>query len=339
MTSASGMNALVCERYGGPETLTLRTLTQSEVGRGDVRIEVHAAGMNFADVMAVGGIHQNTPPVPFVPGFEVAGVVVDTGTDVTNHKPGDRVFAAFGHGGYADYVICPATHAASVPEELSFAEAATVPIAFGTGYMALIYRARLRPGQWLLVQGASGNIGGGALQIGRLLGARTIATAGGAEGCRRALALGADHAIDYQLPDIAGRVRNLTDGRGVDVVFDAVTGDAFATTLDCVARGGALVVAGAAGGAIPEISLMEFVTRHIALIGVDIDDYLHRDPARTAECLTRLSGWLARGFLKPRFPEIVPLSRGAEALARLAAGQTRSKLVLVPDRFLSQTGE
>lgn len=336
MTAASTMKALVCNIYGGADTLTLCSVPQAALGPGDVRIEIHAAGMNFADVMAVGGFHQNTPTAPFVPGFEVAGVVAEVGTDAGDHKPGDRVFAAFGHGGYAEAVVCPATHAAPIPIDLSFAEAATVPIAFATGYMALIHRSHLRPGQWLLVQGAGGNIGGGALQIGKLLGAQTIATASGAMGCDRARALGADHAIDYRDADVAGRVRELTDGRGVDVVFDAVTGDAFAATLDCLAREGTLVVAGAAGGAIPHVSLMELITRHIALIGVDVDDYLHRDPATTAECLTRLSDWLARGFLKPRSPEIVPLSRGAEALARLAAGQSRGKFVLVPDRHLSE---
>ncbi len=326
------MRALVCSAYGGPETLAYGERLVPEPGPGEVRIEVRAAGVNFADVMAIGGIHQNTPPAPFVPGFEVAGFVEAIGSGVDRLSPGNRVIAAAGHGAFADFFVCPASHAARISDEVDFISAATVPIAFGTAYVALVHRAKLAAGEWLFVQGAGGNIGGGALRIGKLLGARTIATAAGPEGCAKVRELGADVAVDHRSEDVPARVRAVTGGRGAAIIFDAVTGDTFPRTLDALAREGRLIVAGAAGGSIPSVSLMELITRHIGLIGVDVDDYLHRDPVVTEEFMSRIADWLGRGMFRTRDAEVVPLSRGAEALERLRAGTAKRKLVLVPDQ-------
>lgn len=333
------LQAVVCRSFDGPASLSLEQMDQQDPGPGEIRIRVAGAGVNYADLMPVTGVHQNTPPVPFIPGFEVAGTVEAVGPNAGRHEVGHRVMAAFGHGGYAGSVICPATHAARIPDTLSFSDAATMPIAFGTGYVALVHRARLRPSEWLLVHGAGGNIGGGALQIGKLLGARTIATASGNDGCERLLALGADYAIDYRAGPIAERVRAITDGVGAAVIFDAVTGPGFQSKLDCLAREGRLVVAGAAGGSIPNISLMETVARHIGILGVDVDDYLHRSPGVTTEFLTAIAGWLGRGWLIPRTPECLPLVQASEVLERLASGRAPNKIVLIPDPGKPQTKE
>lgn len=320
---------IVCRAYGQPSALAVEEHALSEPGPAEVRISVRAAGINFADVMAVAGIHQNTPPPPFTPGFEVAGVIDAVGEDVTSVTIGDRVMAAFGHGGYADSVVCPATHVSRIPDAVDLAAAATMPIAFGTAYVALAHRAALRPGEWLLVQGAGGNIGGGALQIGKLMGARTIATASGPENCDKVRALGADVAIDYRSEDVAELVRNVTLGQGVQIIFDAVTGASFLPTLNCLAHEGRHIIAGAAGGSIPDIALIELITRHISLIGVDYDDYLHRSPSVTSESLTVITGWLARGWLKPRVPRVMPLERATDALSLVASGKAESKMVLM----------
>jgi NADPH:quinone reductase len=332
------MRALVCRAYGGPESLTYTEHPAPALGAGEIRIAIRAAGVNFADLMAIDGVHQNTPPAPFIPGFEVAGVVDAVGTGVKAFSPGNRVVAASGHGAFAELLVCPESHVAAIGDDVGFVSAAAAPIAFGTAYVALVHRAMLRSGEWLFVQGAGGNIGGGALQIGKLLGARTIATADGPEGCVRVRALGADFAIDHRSEDVPTRVRELTNGRGAAIIFDSVTGDVFTQTLDALARGGRLVVAGAAGGSVPSISLMELIVRHVSLIGVDVDDYLHRDSVVTEEFITRVADWLGRGLLRTRETEAVPLSRGAEALARLKAGEARRKLVLVPDEHFQEQG-
>lgn len=327
--SSTAVPAIICTAYGGPENVKLGDQPLASTGPGEVRIAVKAAGVNMADVMAVAGIHQNTPPAPFTPGFEVAGEVAAVGEGVATLAPGDRVMAVFGHGGFSQSVVCPETHAVKIPDEVDFATAAAIPIAFGTGYVALVHRARLRPGEWLFVQGAAGNIGGGALQIGKLLGARTIATGSGAEGCDKVLALGADFAVDYKTEDVPARVREITGGEGAAVIFDAVTGSAFEATLDALAREGRHIIAGAGAGTVPEISLMQLIIRHAGLLGVDVDDYLHRSPAVTAQFMTGIAGWLARGWLKPREPKTMPLAQAAEALGLVASGKADGKLVLL----------
>lgn len=329
---AGAMKAVVCEHFGDATDLRIVTVRRPLPAANEVAIAVRAAGVNFADIMAVGGTHQNTPPLPFTPGFEVAGVVEAIGSEVSGLNIGDRVMAAAGHGAFAETFVCPVAHVAAIPSALDFVEAATIPIAFGTAYVSLVHRACLRPGEWLFVQGAGGNIGGGALQIGKLLGARTIATGGGPSGCDLVRSLGADFAIDYKCEDVAARVRDITGGAGASVIFDAVTGHAFEGTLGALAREGRHVIAGAGGGSVPEISLMELITRHVTLLGVDINDYLCRSPGMTAEFMTALAGWLRQGWLTPRKPKTLPLANVAEALTLLATGKAGGKIVLTNKR-------
>ncbi|MET3650284.1 NADPH:quinone oxidoreductase family protein [Phyllobacterium ifriqiyense] len=323
------MRAVVCNRFGQVNDLRIETVRRPSPGPTEVGIAVRAAGINFADVMAVSGTHQNTPPLPFTPGFEVAGVIEAVGSKVSSLNIGDRVMAAVGHGAFAESLVCPVSHVALIPDTLDFVEAATVPIAFGTAYVSLVHRAGLRAGEWLFVQGGGGNIGRGALQIGKLLGAKTIATGSGPLGCDLVRSLGGDFAIDYKSEDVAARVRELTDGAGASIIFDAVTGPAFLDTLGALAREGRHIIAGAGGGSVPEISLMELITRHVTMIGVDIDDYLHRSPEVTAEFMNALAGWLRQGWLTPRKPITMPLANASQALTLVATGKAGGKIVLI----------
>ena len=322
------MRAIVCNRFGHANGLTFEAIRRPSPGPGDVRIAVRAAGVNFADVMAVGGTHQNSPQPPFTPGFEVAGVIEAVGAKTASFKIGDRVMAAVGHGAFAESLVCPVSHVALIPDSLDFVDAATVPIAFGTAYVSLVHRAGLRAGEWLFVQGAGGNIGRGALQIGKLLGAKTIATGSGPLGCDLVRSLGGDFAIDYKSEDVAARVRELTDGVGASIIFDAVTGQMFMDTLGALAREGRHIIAGAGGGSVPEISLMELITRHVTMIGVDIDDYLHRSPDVTSEFINALAGWLRQGWLTPRKPITMSLANASRALTLVATGKAGGKIVL-----------
>lgn len=326
--AAKSIKALRVSAYGKPDNLSVGTEDSQPVGDRNVRIAVHACGVNFADVMAIAGTHQNTPPTPFTPGFEVAGEVTETGTEVKHFKVGDRVMAAFGHGGYAVETVTSELHAVKIPDNLEFPTAAAMPIAFGTAYFGLIRRANLKPGEWLLVQGGSGNIGGGALQIGKLLGATIIATGRGQEGCDRVKQLGTDYAIDRTTENIIERVRQITADRGADVIFDAVTGDAFKDTLNCVAYEGRHIIAGGASG-VPTISLMEPLAHNCSLVGVDFDYYLYHDVAAVNQALKIIMGWYERDLIKAREPKVFPLEQATEVLTQVASGQMKEKAVLL----------
>lgn len=325
---SKSIRALRVNAYGKPENLAIETEEQKSVGASDIRIAVHACGVNFADVMAIAGTHQNTPPAPFTPGFEIAGEVIETGAEVKHLKVGDRVMASFGHGGYATEVVTSELNAVNIPDNLDLTTAAAIPIAFGTAYFGLIRRANLKPGEWLLVQGGGGNIGGGALQIGKLLGATIIATGRGQEGCDQVKQLGADYAIDYTTANLAERVREITNGHGVDVIFDAVTGSAFKDTLACIAYEGRHIIAGGASG-VPNVSLMEPLTHNCSFVGVDVDYYLHHDITAVNQAFKTIMSWYKRGWIRAREPKVFPLEQASEVLTKVAAGQMGSKAVLL----------
>jgi NADPH:quinone reductase len=323
------IKSLQVNNYGTPDHLVIATEDSQSLGEQDVRIAVHACGVNFADVMAIAGNHQNTPSTPFTPGFEVAGEIIEIGVAVKSLKVGDRVMAAFSHGGYAAETVTSELHAVRIPDNLDFSTAAAMPIAFGTAYFALIRRAKLQPGEWLLVQGGSGNIGGGALQIGKLLGATVIATGRGQEGCDLVQQLGADYAIDHTTENLVERVQQITRGHGADVIFDPVTGSTFKETINCVAYEGRHIIAGGASG-VPNISLMEPLIHNCSLVGGDFDYYLYQDIAAVNRAFKTIMSWYERDFVKARTPKTFPFEQAAEVLDQVASGQLKGKAVLLP---------
>lgn len=225
------MKAVIVREVCSPDTLTVSDVAPPPLTDGGVRIEVHAAGVNFADGLIVQGKYQEKPAFPFAPGFEVGGVVTEVAAGVSHVRPGDRVMAVLDHGGYAEEAVARAADVMAIPDSMDFAAAAAFPIAYGTSHFGLADRARLKAGEVLLVHGAAGGVGLTAVECGKAMGATVIATAGGAEKLAIAAAHGADHGIDYRTDSIKDRVRDLTGGRGADVVYDPVGGDVFDQSL------------------------------------------------------------------------------------------------------------
>ncbi len=211
------MRAVLCKEFAGPEKLVLADVPLPPLRDGTVRIVIHAAGVNFADTLLITGQYQDKPPLPFTPGMEVAGVVAEAGAGVTQLKRGDRVLASVGRGGFAEEVVTEADGVHRIPDSMDFVTAAGFPVAYSTSYGAFAWRGRLQPGEWVLVLGASGGVGLTAVEIAKAMGARVIAAAGGADKLAVAARAGADHLIDYTREQIRDRVKDITDGRGVDV--------------------------------------------------------------------------------------------------------------------------
>lgn len=261
------MRAVLCERWCHYSELALREVTPAPLSSGCVRIRVHYAAVTFGQTLVVQGKYQRKPPDPFSPGCEISGVVSEAAADVTGLAIGDRVAAAIDWGGYAEEAIATQETVWRVPGGLGLDVAASLPITWGTSYAALHWRARLQPGQTLLVHGAAGGVGLAAVELGRLAGARVIAVAGSQERVDLALAHGADLGIVHGGPDLGKRILALNDGRGVDVVYDPVGGELFMQSLRCTAPEGKILVIGFAGGEVPQIPANLLLVKNIDVIG------------------------------------------------------------------------
>jgi NADPH2:quinone reductase len=276
----------------------------------------------------IAGKYQENPPLPFTPGFEVAGVVLEVAPDVTAWRPGDRVMGMLTHGGYAEEVILPLDQTFAIPPSLDFATAAGFPVAYGTAFSALAWRARLRPGDFLLVFGAAGGVGLAATAVGRALGAEVIAVASGADRLAVAASHGATHLIDHRTEDVAARVHDITRGRGVDVVLDPVGGDAFETALRCLTSEGRLVVVGFASGRVGQLSAGVALGKNIDMIGCYWGAYRGPDAPRVRRAYDELSRWVEMGRLQPRTAMTLPLRDAEQALTLLKGRSVAGKIVL-----------
>src|SRR5438552_7392938 len=259
------MRAIVGDRWMEARGLGVREVPEPELGPGRLAVGVRAAGCNFFDILMVRGHYQVKPPFPFIPGAELAGVVRAVGAGVEGFAVGDRILATVPLGAFAERAVVPARGAWQMPESMSFAEGASFPIVYPTSYAGLVFRAGLRRGETLLVHAAAGGVGIAAVQIGKALGARVIATAGGADKLEVARRAGADVAIDYRSADWVDQVRAATDGHGADVIYDPVGGDVFDGSLRCIAWNGRLLVIGFASGRIPEAKLTRVALKYLAL--------------------------------------------------------------------------
>ncbi|MCP5059819.1 MAG: NADPH:quinone oxidoreductase family protein [bacterium] len=311
----------------------LRVLEAPEPGLqpGSLGIEVRAAGCNFFDTLICRGRYQVKPPLPFVPGGEISGVVRELGEGAEGFEVGDRVSCSLGStGGYAERAVVPTTRAWKMPDAMSFAEGAALPIVYPTSYAGLVYRARLEAGETLLVHAAAGGVGIAAVQIGRALGARVIATAGGEDKLAVAREAGAELAIDYRQGDFAARVMEETGGHGADVIYDPVGGEIFDQSLKCIAWNGRLLVIGFASGTIPTPRLNRVLLKNIALVGLHWPPYFEKEPERVDETFGALFALYYRGAIRPPVHRSYPLEQAAEALAELASRGTTGKVVLEP---------
>ena len=246
------MRAIVCENWGDPDTLKLGELPAPEMGPGQVRIRMRAAGVNFADTVLVRGHYQEKPELPFAPGLEGAGEILEVADDVTDFKPGDRVMAVVSTGGFAEEAVCNAATVFPMPEGMDDATAAAFPVAYGTSHLALAHRANLQPGETVLVLGAGGGVGLTAIECAKAMGATVIAAASSAEKLALAADRGADHLINYTDDDLRAEIKKLTDGHGVDVVYDPVGGDLAQAAMRSMAWCGRFLVIGFASGDVPQ---------------------------------------------------------------------------------------
>lgn len=322
------MRAMICKALEGAGDLIEEEVAAPLLPPGAVRIGVRAAGINFADSLIITGKYHDHPQPPFIPGMEVAGVVLETADGVTTCRPGDRVMAAVDGGGFAEQAIALADDVQVLPAAMDFVTAAAFPVAYGTSYHALVDKAGLKAGETLLVTGAAGGVGLTAVEIGHALGATVIATAGGADKLAVALSRGADHGIDYKSEDIRERVKALTGGRGVDVVYDPVGGPVFDASLRATKPNGRLLVIGFAGGKVQQIAANYLLIKNLTVIGYVWG--IQRKMAMPAirRSFTHMLEWFAEGKLKPLVSHRLPLAEANRAIGLLTGRSSTGKVVL-----------
>jgi len=324
------MKAVLCKQYGPPESLVVDDVPSLTASSGQVVIDVHASGVNFPDLLIIENKYQFKPPLPFSPGGEVAGVVKEAGSGVTNVKVGDRVLASSGFGGFAQEVACAAQAVMPIPKEMDFATASAFLMTYGTSHYALKDRAQLKAGESLLVLGAAGGVGLSAVEIGKVLGAHVIAAASADEKLEVCKRHGADQVINYAKDDLKQRIKELTGGQGADVVYDPVGGDFSEAALRATAWEGRFLVIGFAAGEIPRIPLNLTLLKGCDIRGVFWGSFVAREPRRHAANVKELMEWYVAGKLKPQIYAKYPMKDVAKALDDIAKRRVTGKVVLLP---------
>lgn len=322
------MRAIVCTALGDASNLALEEVPEPTLPPAGVRIRVRAAGVNFADNLLIAGKYQLKLPPPFIPGFEVAGEVVEVAERVTLCKAGDHVMAAVDAGGYAEEVTTRLDDVVVIPPGLDWGEAAALPVVWGTAHHSLAVKAALAAGEVLLVHGAASGVGLAAVAVGHALGATVIATAGGPDRLKVATEHGADFAIDYREENVAERVKALTGGRGADAVFDPVGGPMFEASLHCIAPGGRILAIGFASGTIPQIPANILLVKNASVIGYSFGGWRRNDAWGVRKSYQTLLGWLAEGRIRGFVSRRLPLAEAAQAILLLKDRSITGKVVL-----------
>jgi len=324
------MRAIVVDRWMEAKELRVQEAPEPKLVPGSVGIEIKAAGCNFFDILMAQGRYQVKPPFPFIPGAELGGIVREVASDVTDFAPGDRVLASATLGAFAERAVVNARGVHRIPDGMSFAEGAALPIVYPTSYAALVFRANLQPGESLLVHAAAGGVGIAAVQIGKALGARVIATAGGADKLEVARQAGADVCLDYRDPAWIEGVKQATGGKGADVIYDSVGGAVTDQSLKCIAWNGRLLIIGFASGPIPEIKANRILLKNISVVGLHWGAYAIHEPERIPETFDALFRLYREGRIKPVIYATYPLDQVPAALEALGSRKTYGKVIVAP---------
>jgi len=322
------MRAVLCKELGLPERLTVEDVPSPVAGKGQVVLSVKACGVNFPDTLIIQGKYQFKPELPFSPGGEVAGVVKEVGEGVSSPRPGDRVIAFNTWGGFAEEMVVEADRTIPMPAEMDFVPASAFVLTYGTSYHALKDRAQLKAGETMLVLGASGGVGIAAIQLGKLIGARVIAAASTDQKLQVCKDNGADELINYSQDDLRARVKALTSGKGLDVVYDPVGGPYSEPALRDMAWNGRFLVVGFAAGDIPKVPLNLTLLKGCSIVGVFWGAFTRKEPDSNRRNNEELMKFFAQGKVKPHIHATYPLERAAEALNDVMYKRVSGKVVL-----------
>ena len=322
------MKAIMCKELGPPEKLVLDNVPEPSMGKNAVRIAVKACGVNFPDTLIIQGKYQFKPDMPFTPGGEFAGEIIEVGADVKHLRTGDRVAGGAAWGAYGEQVVTPAAGLIPLPKEVDYITAAAFPMIYGTSYHALKQRADLKPGETLLVLGAAGGVGLAAVELGKVMGARVIAAASTAEKLQACRERGADEVINYSTEDLKQRVKALTGGKGADVIYDPVGGDFFDQSTSCINWNGRILVVGFTSGRIPELPINRVLLKGCAVVGVFWGQFTMREPQVNMANFTQLVQWLVEGKLRPMVSKTYSLAEVPQALNDMMARKAIGKLVI-----------
>ena len=326
------MRALICDAYGPIDQLQVRDVPVPEPGPGEVRIRVEAAAVNFPDALIVQGLYQVKPALPFSPGAELAGVVEAVGEGVRHVQPGQRVIGFCGHGAFAEQAVVSALQLMPLPDGMDMDTGAALVLTYGTSLHALKDVGRLQAGETLLVLGAAGGVGLAAIEIARQIGAKVIAAASSQHKLDLCRTVGADECINYFTENLRQRLDALTDGQGVQMVYDPVGGDCTEHALRATAWRGRYLVVGFAAGTIPKVPLNLALLKERAILGVFWGEAVRRDPAAHLANMQQLTTWFAEGRIRPVISERVGLEGARDAIARMAARKVLGKVVVRPQQ-------
>ena len=322
------MRALICKEFGPYENLEVAEVDAPPLNEGFVQVDVKAAGVNFPDILLVEGKYQAQPPFPFIPGTECSGVVSELGKNTSGFKPGDRVIVATMLGGFAEQAVAPAAQVIPIPDAMSFEHAAAFTTIYGTSYHALKQRAKLQPGETVLVLGAAGGVGLATVQLAKAMGAKVIAAASSAEKLEIAKEAGADELINYSTEDLKARVREITANKGVDVVYDPVGGDYSEAALRATGWGGRYLVIGFAAGPIPKVPLNLALLNSRDILGVFWGAWAGRNPRENAQNMKELFDLYEAKKITPHISAAYPLEEFAQAFADIMERRVKGKVIL-----------
>jgi len=322
------MKALVCKEFGPAKNLKVEEMNEPIPNSDEVCIKVHAAGVNFPDILMVEGKYQVKPAFPFAPGAEAAGEIISIGDNVTNYKVGQRVIAMTGHGAFAEIVKASEKKIIPLNDNVDFETASILPMVYGTSAHALIQRGKLKKDETLLVHGAAGGVGLAAVEIGKAMGARVIATASTDEKCQVARDHGADETINYSNGQFKEIVKSMTDGKGADVIYDPVGGDVFDQSLRCIAWEGRLLVVGFTSGRIPSAPANLALLKSCDIVGVFWGAFVERTPHINLENFDKLYQWIDEGYIKPRISMKVSLENTLDAMQAIADRKIIGKAIV-----------